>query len=57
MKFFDLAADEHTVAMGLPVTFVRDGEIVKEYPDGKVEVLGKASPRIKTGRKIISLKK
>jgi len=31
---------------GLPITYVENDEIVKEYADGRIEILGKIKPRI-----------
>ena len=31
--------------LGLPLTFVRGSQIIKEYPDGRVEVLGRVDAR------------
>lgn len=36
-----------TKALGLPVTYQRGTEIVKEYADGSIEVIGKAREAIK----------
>jgi hypothetical protein len=43
-------------ALGLPVTGVVNDEIIKEYADGKKEVLGKAAPWVRVDKKIIRLK-
>jgi hypothetical protein len=41
---------------GLPFTYVENNEIIKEYPDGKIEVLGKIKPKVKLTKKIYTLK-
>jgi hypothetical protein len=43
-------------ALGLPITGVVNGEIIKEYADGRKEVLGKAEPWVHIDKKIIRLK-
>jgi len=37
-------------ARGLPLTYVENDKIIKEYADGKKEILGKVKPRIKISR-------
>ena len=37
---------------GLPITYVINDSIIKEYADGKKEVLGQIPPRIKLKRKV-----
>jgi len=34
----------------LPIAYVENDEIVKEYPDGKKEILGKIKPKVKTAK-------
>ncbi|MCF8243606.1 MAG: hypothetical protein K9J37_08885 [Saprospiraceae bacterium] len=34
-------------ALGLPVTFVENDQIIKEFPDGRREVLGNVPPSTK----------
>ncbi|MBI5917579.1 MAG: hypothetical protein HY842_19595 [Bacteroidetes bacterium] len=34
-------------ALGLPVTFVEKELIIKEFPDGRREILGKVPPAVK----------
>jgi len=34
-------------ALGLPVTFVENELIVKEFPDGRREIIGKVPPSVK----------
>jgi hypothetical protein len=34
-------------ALNLPLTFVENDQIVKEYPDGSREILGTVPPRLK----------
>lgn len=38
-------------ALGLPVTFVENDQIIKEFPDGRREVIGKVPPseKVKIG--------
>jgi hypothetical protein len=54
------AAGELAVAqakrLGLPVTYVENDEIIKEYADGTTEVLGKSAPWVHVGKQIIKLK-
>jgi len=40
---------------GLPITYVENNEIVKEYSDGRKEVLGKIKPNIKVNQKIYKI--
>ncbi|MDR1211268.1 MAG: hypothetical protein LBK40_03450 [Spirochaetaceae bacterium] len=42
---------------GLPITSVKDGKIVKEYPDGKVEILGDAHPWVPVKKRVYKLPK
>jgi hypothetical protein len=37
---------------GLPITYVKNDDIIKEYADGTTEVLGQIPPRIKLKRKV-----
>ena len=32
---------------GLPITYVENDEIIKEYADGTIDVLGRIPPRVK----------
>jgi len=32
---------------GLPITYVENDEIIKEYSDGRIEILGKIKPKVK----------
>jgi len=41
---------------GLPITYVENCQIVKEYIDGRKEILGTVKPRVKVEQKIIKLK-
>ena len=45
-----LLAIKEAQARGLPLTYVENDEIVKEYADGKKEILGRVAPRIKVKR-------
>ncbi|MCL2440284.1 MAG: hypothetical protein FWD14_00945 [Treponema sp.] len=40
---------------GLPVTYVDNEDIVKEYSDGKKEILGKIKPDVKTTQRIYKI--
>ena len=40
---------------GLPITYVENDEIVKEYADGKKRVLGKIKPRVKVDQKVYKI--
>ena len=40
---------------GLPVTYVENEDIVKEYADGRKEILGQIKPRIKVKRKVYKI--
>jgi hypothetical protein len=37
---------------GLPVTYVENDQIVKEYIDGRKEILGTVPPRVNVGKKV-----
>ena len=57
-EIFDTAgqlAIKESQALGLPITYVVNNEIIKEYPDGKKDVLGRVSPKVKVKDKIIIL--
>ena len=40
---------------GLPLTYVKNDEIIKEYADGTKEILGKVKPGVKVKRKVYKL--
>ena len=40
---------------GLPVTYVENEDIIKEYADGRKEVLGKIKPRVKVNQWIYKI--
>jgi hypothetical protein len=42
---------------GLPITSAKNGKIVKEYPNGTVEVLGDAAPWVPVKKRIYKLPK
>ena len=42
--------------LGLPVTFVRGTDIVKEFADGTEAVIGHTEPDVKVVKRIIKLK-
>ena len=41
---------------GLPITYVENDEIVKEYSDGRKEILGKIQPRITVKKRVFRIK-
>jgi len=41
---------------GLPITYVEDDEIVKEYADGRKEILGKIKPRVAVKKRVYIIK-
>jgi hypothetical protein len=41
---------------GLPITYVENDEIIKEYADGKIEVLGKVKPKVKVDKSVYTIK-
>jgi len=41
---------------GLPITYIENDEIVKEYADGRIEILGKVKPRIKVEKLVYRLR-
>jgi len=41
---------------GLPITYVDNEEIIKEYADGRKEVLGRIKPRIKVKKRVYTIK-
>ncbi|GMO28109.1 MAG: hypothetical protein Ta2F_03690 [Termitinemataceae bacterium] len=41
--------------MGLPITYVDNDEIIKEYADGTKEVLGKSPPWVHVEKTVIKL--
>lgn len=40
---------------GLPITYVENEEIVKEYNDGRKEILGRIEPNIKVKKRVYKL--
>ena len=40
---------------GLPLTYVENDEIVKEYADGRKEILGKIKPNIKVKQRVLKI--
>jgi hypothetical protein len=42
---------------GLPITYVANDQIIKEYADGRKEVLGPADPWITVEKKVYDLPK
>ena len=57
-EIFDTAgqlAIKESQALGLPITYVVNNKIIKEYPDGKKDILGRVSPKVKVKDKIIIL--
>ena len=41
---------------GLPITYVENDEIIKEYSDGRIEVLGKVKPKVKVSKSVYTIK-
>ena len=41
---------------GLPITYVENEDIVKEYADGRKEILGRIKPRISVKKRVFRLK-
>ena len=41
---------------GLPITYVDNENIVKEYADGRIEILGKIKPRVKVTQREFIIK-
>jgi len=41
---------------GLPITYVDNEDIVKEYADGRIEILGKIKPRVKLEKRVYKIK-
>ena len=41
---------------GLPITYVENDEIIKEYSDGRIEVLGKVKPKVKVSQSVFTIK-
>jgi len=41
---------------GLPITYVENDEIIKEYADGRIEVLGKVKPKVKLDKSVFTIK-
>jgi signal recognition particle subunit SEC65 len=40
---------------GLPITYVENDEIIKEYADGKIGVLGKVKPKVKVDKSVYTI--
>jgi len=40
---------------GLPITYVENEEIIKEYADGRKEILGRIEPNIKVKKRIYKI--
>jgi len=51
-----LFAIKETKDKGLPITYVENDEIIKEYADGKKEVLGKVKSKIKADKQVYTIK-
>jgi len=42
--------------LGIPVAYIKDGNVIKEYADGRKEILAKAPPRtVYNGKSVIEL--
>jgi hypothetical protein len=37
---------------GLPITYVENDQIIKEYSDGRKEILGAVKPRVSIGKSV-----
>jgi len=42
--------------LGLPITYVENEDIVKEYADGRKEILGKIKPRVAVTQRVYKIK-
>jgi DUF438 domain-containing protein len=40
---------------GLPITYVENDEIIKEYSDGRKEILGRIAPNIKVKKRVFKI--
>jgi len=40
---------------GLPITYVENDEIVKEYADGRKEILGRTEPNVKVKKRVYKI--
>ncbi len=40
---------------GLPITYVENDEIIKEYADGRKEILGRIEPNIKAEQRVYTI--
>jgi hypothetical protein len=47
-----LLAIKDAKSRGLPITFVRNEEIIKKYADGKEEKLGRIKPDVKVKKRV-----
>ena len=50
-----LFAIKETKDKGLPITYVENEEIVKEYADGRKEILGRIEPNVKVKRRVYKI--
>ena len=41
---------------GLPITYVENEDIIKEYADGRKEILGRIKPRIAVKKRVYKIK-
>jgi hypothetical protein len=41
---------------GLPITYVENEEIIKEYADGRKEILGRIEPRVTIKKRVFKIK-
>ena len=41
---------------GLPITYVENEDIIKEYADGRREILGKIKPKVKVTQRFFKIK-
>ena len=50
-----LFAEKEARDRGLPLTYVEDDNIIKEYADGRKKIIGKAKPRVKVSQKVYKI--
>lgn len=51
-----LLAIKEAKKRGLPITYVENEKIVKEYSDGKIEILGMIKPNVKVNKWVYTIK-
>jgi len=50
-----LFAEKEAKDKGLPLTYVDGENIIKEYADGRKEIIGKTKPRVKVSQKVYKI--